>query len=124
MTEPVFTDPASPTPADAAAPAAASPSGSAGGPAWERSVIEKWMQDSLSEQRAARRWKYGLRLAWLLFFAALIWLGMDRTGSMHNSDVSRPHTAVVEIKGEIASGAEASAEAVISSMRSAFEDEG
>jgi protease-4 len=43
---------------------------------------------------------------------------------MHNTDVSRPHTAVVEIKGEIASGADASAEAVITSMRSAFEDEG
>jgi protease-4 len=82
------------------------------------------MQDSLTEQRAARRWKYGMRLAWLLFFAALIWLGMDRTGSMHNADVTRAHTAVVEIKGEIASGADASAEAVISSLRSAFEDPG
>ena len=82
------------------------------------------MHDSLAEQRAARRWKYGMRLAWLVFFAALIWLGMDRTGAIHNADVTRPHTAVVEIKGEIASGADASAEAVITSMRSAFEDEG
>ncbi len=126
MTEPVFTDPASPTPAqaDAAAQANETQSGAASGSAWERSFIEKWMQDSLAEQRAARRWKYGMRLAWLLFFAALIWLGMDRTGSMHNADVTHAHTAVVEIKGEIASGADASAEAVISSLRSAFEDEG
>ncbi len=126
MTEPVVTDPASPIPSQTgtAAPASDSTAGAANGSAWERSFIEKWMQDSLAEQRAARRWKYGMRLAWLLFFAALIWLGMDRTGSMHNADVSRPHTAVVEIKGEIASGAEASAEAVINSMRSAFEDEG
>ena len=126
MTEPVFTDPAAPAPApaDAAAPAAASQSGVASGPAWERSVIEKWMQDSLAEQRAARRWKYGMRLAWLLFFATLIWLGMDRSVGMHNTDVSRPHTAVVEIQGEIAPGADASAEAVITSLRSAFEDEG
>ena len=91
MTEPVFTDPAAPAPApaDAAAPAAASQSSVASGPAWERSVIEKWMQDSLAEQRAARRWKYGMRLAWLLFFATLIWLGMDRSVGMHNTDVSR-----------------------------------
>ena len=125
MTEPVFTDPAAPksTPADAVAQANDSQAGAAGS-AWERSCIEKWMQDSLTEQRAARRWKYGMRLAWLLFFAALIWLGMDRTGSMHNADVTRAHTAVVEIKGEIASGADASAEAVISSLRSAFEDPG
>ena len=126
MTEPVFTDPTAPAPApaDAAAPAAASQSSVASGPAWERSVIEKWMQDSLAEQRAARRWKYGMRLAWLLFFATLIWLGMDRSVGMHNTDVSRPHTAVVEIQGEIAPGADASAEAVITSLRSAFEDEG
>ena len=126
MTEPVFTDPAAPAPApaDAAAPAAASQSSVASGPAWERSVIEKWMQDSLAEQRAARRWKYGMRLAWLLFFATLIWLGMDRSVGMHNTDVSRPHTAVVEIQGEIAPGADASAEAVITYLRSAFEDEG
>ncbi len=126
MTEPVFTDPAAPTPvpAQAAAQASDNKPAAASGAAWERSFIEKWMHDSLAEQRAARRWKYGMRLAWLLFFAGLIWLGMDRSGSMHNTDVSRPHTAVVEIKGEIASGADASAEAVITSMRSAFEDEG
>jgi len=125
MTEPVFTDPAAPksTSADPLAQANDSQAGAAGS-AWERSFIEKWMQDSLTEQRAARRWKYGMRLAWLLFFAALIWLGMDRTGSMHNADVTRAHTAVVEIKGEITSGADASAEAVISSLRSAFEDPG
>jgi protease-4 len=34
------------------------------------------------------------------------------------------HTAVVEIKGEIASGADASAEFVVAAMKTAFEDEG
>ena len=125
MTEPVFTDPAAPKSTQEAPAAQANDSQpGAAGSAWERSFIEKWMQDSLTEQRTARRWKYGMRLAWLMFFAALIWLGMDRTGSMHNADVTRAHTAVVEIKGEIASGADASAEAVISSLRSAFEDQG
>src|SRR5574344_1242436 len=37
---------------------------------------------------------------------------------------SSPHTAVVEIKGEIASGADASAEFVNDAMRSALEDSG
>lgn len=87
-------------------------------------MIEQWMQASLAEQRSARRWKYGMRLTWLFVLGAIVWLGMDRSVGMHGSDIMRPHTAVVEIKGEIASGAEASAEAVISSMRSAFEDEG
>ena len=35
-----------------------------------------------------------------------------------------PHTAVVEIKGEIADGADASAEFVNAALKAAFEDEG
>jgi protease-4 len=59
----------------------------------------------------------------LIFLVALVWLGMDR-GGVHNADIARPHTAVVELQGEIASGGEVNAELVVSSMRSAFEDEG
>jgi protease-4 len=91
-------------------------------PHWERATLERLMMASLDEQRTARRWRNGIRLAWLVFLAALVWLGMERGTS--NADISLPHTAVVEIKGEIASGSEASAELVISSLRSAFEDEG
>ncbi|MDT8990917.1 S49 family peptidase [Curvibacter sp. APW13] len=91
-------------------------------PGWERDMLEKLAMASLVEQRQARRWRNGIRLAWLLFFVALVWLGMERGGSP--KDVSSPHTAVVEIKGEIASGAEASAETVVSALRSAFEDKG
>jgi len=110
---------------DPSAGAPAHPTAPAGSalPNWERSAIEKWMDASLAEQRSARRWKYGLRTAWLVFLVALVWLGVDR-GAVHNADISRPHTAVVEIKGEIASAGEANAEVVVSSMRSAFEDEG
>ena len=77
---------------------------------------------AIDEQRAARRWRNGVRLAWLVFLAALVWLGMDRSGT--SADVSKPHTAVVEIKGEIASGSEASAELIVAAMRGAFEDKG
>jgi len=124
MTEPVLNDPADPSQArpgaQAAGPAATPPASAV---PWERNVLEQWMQGQLAEQRVARRWKYGMRLAWLLFLAALVWLGMDRNG-MHSTDVSRPHTAMVEVKGEIASGGEASAEVIVSSLRNAFEDEG
>jgi protease IV len=51
-----------------------------------------------------------------------VWMGMER-GSP-TTDVTKPHTAVVEIKGEIASGSEASAELIVAAMRGAFEDEG
>ena len=90
--------------------------------AWERSVLEKLAFATLAEQRAARRWKTGLWLAWLAFFVILAWSALGNGPS--SSDVSSPHTAVVEIKGEIASGSDASAEAVVFAMRGAFEDEG
>ena len=91
-------------------------------PGWERSLLEKLALATLEEQRQARRWRNGIRLGWLVFLVLLVWFGMDR--STASTDISLPHTAVVKIEGEIASGAEASAEMVNASMRSAFEDKG
>src|SRR6478752_1629230 len=75
---------------------------------WERATLEKLAFASLNEQKAARRWKIGMRLAWLLFFIVVVGLGFSR--ATPTSAKSTPHTAVVEIKGEIAYGADASAE--------------
>lgn len=94
----------------------------ASGLAWERTTLEKIALASITEQRAARRWRNGIRLAWLVLFFVLIWMTMARNGPV--TDVSKPHTAVVEIKGEIASGGEASAELIVAAMRGAFEDTG
>ncbi len=85
-------------------------------------MLEKLAFASLAEQRAARRWRTFTRLAWLGFIIFMLWFGLTR--EMTTTSKSGPHTAVVDIKGEIASGAEASAEYVIASLRSAFEDEG
>jgi protease-4 len=76
----------------------------------------------VTEQRQARRWRNGIRLAWLAFLIGLVWVGVDRGGS--TADTSTPHTALVKIQGEIASGSEASAELIVSAMRGAFEDKG
>jgi protease-4 len=93
-----------------------------GEPGWERATLEKLAFAALNEQRAARRWKTFVRLAWLAFIIFVVWFGMHRSAA--NSSVSGPHTAVVEIKGEIAAGADASAEFVNAALRAAFEDEG
>ncbi len=91
-------------------------------PGWERATLEKLAFASLNEQKARRRWKTFVWLAWLAFFVFLAWTALGRTGV--SKDVSAPHTAVVEIKGEISSGAEASADLINASMRAAFEDAG
>ena len=91
-------------------------------PGWERATLEKLAFASLNEQKASRRWKTFVRLAWLVFLIALIWIGLHR--GTPATDATTPHTAVVEIKGEIAAGADASAEFVNAALRAAFEDAG
>jgi protease IV len=89
---------------------------------WERGALERLMFANLKEQRTQRRWRAFFRLAWLLFFVFIAWALLHRAAA--TSDVTGPHTAVVELKGEIASGADASAENVIAAMKTAFEDDG
>ena len=91
-------------------------------PGWERATLEKLAFASLNEQKASRRWKTFVRLAWLAFLIALVWLALHR--GTPTSDATVAHTAVVEIKGEIADGADASAEFVNAALKAAFEDDG
>ena len=116
MTDPL--DPENPSATKASVQAPSAVGGSVG---WERAALEKLAFAALEEQRTARRWRTFVRLAWLVFLVTLVWIGLHRGGP--SADTSTPHTALVEIKGEIASGAEASAEVVITAVRAAFEDE-
>jgi protease IV len=93
-------------------------------PDWERATLEKLAFAALNEQKATRRWKTFTRLAWLAFFIVMAWIVFGPSGSSTTSSASSTtHTAVVEIKGEIMSGGDASAEYVLSALKSAFEDE-
>jgi protease-4 len=76
----------------------------------------------LQEQQTARRWKLGMRLAWLGIFVVVLWQ-LFSFGSASTSP-SFPHTALVTIVGEISPDTEASAENVMSAMRTALEDPG
>ena len=89
---------------------------------WERETLEKLAFATLQEQQTARRWKNGLRLAWLLFAVVVFWMGWSYNAPTANP--STPHTAMVAIKGEIASEGDASAENIMAAMRSALEDSG
>jgi len=85
--------------------------------------MERLLFATLAEQRSARRWRTFVRLAWLGFFIVLFWMLLGR-GGPSSADKSLPHTAVIEVKGEIADGSDASAEFVVAAMRAAFEDSG
>ncbi len=92
-------------------------------PGWERVTLEKLAFAALREQEKARKWRNFVRLAWLLFLAAVVWLMFLPTPNMTGADISSEHTAVIEIRGEIASGGEVSSDSIIPAMRAAFEDD-
>lgn len=123
MTDPTRTEPEGFEPFERPpARAAVTPSPKDQPAGWERATLEKLAFAALNEQRAARRWKTFVRLAWLAFFIAIFWIAFSR--AQPAAVKSTAHTAVVEIKGEIAEGADASAEFITAAMKSAFEDEG
>lgn len=89
---------------------------------WERKTLEKLAFSMLEEQRLARRWKMFWRFVWLAVAGVAVWMGVAKTPSA--SAPTTPHTAMIEIKGEIGAGVDASALNILDSLRSAFEDEG
>lgn len=106
-------------PVAAAAAASAAPAASASFETLLRQVSVELLRD----RRRERRWKLVLRLAWFGLVLAVVWaLFTQRSG--HPNAPAGPHTALVEVRGEIAVDAEASAENLVSSIKNAFEDEG
>jgi len=108
--------------ADNAQPVQSASAQSSSSANWERQMLSDLVQANLKEQQAARRWKMGLRLAWLLLWVVVIWQIFSHNQTAAN--ITTPHTAIVNIKGEIADGADASAENVVAAMRAALEDTG
>jgi protease IV len=89
---------------------------------WERQTLEKLAFSLLEEQRLARRWKMFWRFVWLAAAGVAVWMGVAKTPSTSAS--TTPHTAMIEIRGEIGAGGDANAINILDSLRAAFEDEG
>ncbi|MBU6437956.1 MAG: S49 family peptidase [Betaproteobacteria bacterium] len=87
---------------------------------WERSVLERLAFATLDEQRRARRWRIFFRIAFVLLLAVIA-AGVWRP-SVDLQDVSGPHTALVELQGEIAADTLASADNINDALRAAFDD--
>ncbi|OGB71277.1 S49 family peptidase [Malikia spinosa] len=107
--------------AGSVSPPASSPQAPADA-SWERKTLERLAFAALEEQRTARRWKVRIRLLWLALFAVLLWMAYREMPD--SASISTPHTALIEIRGEIAADTEASSQFLLGSLRSAFEDKG
>jgi protease-4 len=89
---------------------------------WARKTLVDLAFANLKEQKSQRRWKLGMRLAWLLFLGFVVWQVFSFNSPAAHT--SFPHTALVTIEGEIGPDTEASAQNVMTSMRTALEDSG
>jgi protease IV len=105
-----------------AAPAAAVPAAAAARPLQLESSLERVARELLRQQRSDRRWRLFFRFAWLGLALAVAWAIFAQR--LQAPTTSSSHTALVEVRGEIASDTETSAEALVSALKSAFEDTG
>ncbi|HVJ60215.1 MAG TPA: S49 family peptidase, partial [Burkholderiaceae bacterium] len=99
---------------------AASVAAASATPAFE--ALQRVAHDLLRDRRSERRWRVFFRLAWLGVVLAVLWALLVARNNV--TAPSGPHTALVEVQGEIAADTDASAERIVSALRSAFEDKG
>jgi protease IV len=84
------------------------------------STLETVARALLKDRRSERRWRVFFRLAWMGIVLALLWALL--VARNHVTAPGGPHTALVEVRGEIAADSEASAERIVAALKNAFED--
>lgn len=94
---------------------------------WERDLVNRLAFASLNEQRRARKWGVFFRLLIILYLFVLLFIMNPDWQQLFSEETEeliggKQHTALVELNGLIASEADANAEDMISSLRSAFKD--
>lgn len=86
-----------------------------------QATLQKLLLLELRARRSERRWRLFKRLLVVLVLLAVVWAlkpeRLPKAGS-----TGQPHTAVIDIRGEIADGAEASAETLLPALRDALGD--
>jgi protease-4 len=85
-------------------------------------TLERLAGEFLRQQKSDRRWRIFFRFGWLLLATGLVVAAL--VARMPAASSSGPHTALVEVRGEIAADTEASAEALVGALKNAFEDRG
>jgi protease-4 len=109
-------------PQPAVAPPPPAPTLGAAPPA--RAALESSLEtvacELMRDRRSERRWRIFFRLAWLGLALALLWGLMVNRSQL--TATTGAHTALVEVRGEIAPDAEASAERIVAALKNAFEE--
>lgn len=94
----------------------------------EWQLLEKTLMASIVEQRRARRWSIFFKLltfGYIILVGALMAKGCSPNAKTGINDMNRaePHLAVIDVKGVINSGNEASSQLINKALKQAFENE-
>jgi len=87
---------------------------------WEKDVLTSIATEGIKEQKRSRRWGIFFKLLTFAYLIAI--LVVMNSGPSDNRLKGGKHTALVELKGVIAPGEDASADNVVTALRSAFKD--
>lgn len=88
----------------------------------QAALMQEMARVYLDEQRRQRRWRFFWRLVWLGVAGSFVWATWKSVPATHTPVT--PHTALVEVRGEIGAETAASADNLMTALRSAFEDAG
>lgn len=88
----------------------------------QNALLNQFARAYLDQQRREQRWRWFWRIVWLTVAATTIWATLQSVPSAKAP--SSPHTALVEIRGEIGAETESNADNLLAALRSAFEDAG
>lgn len=91
---------------------------------WEREVLEKVALAAITEQTRARRWGIFFKLLLFAYLFVLLVMMYDPFSERLKRGASGAHTAVVDVVGMIADGADADADIIIKGLRAAAESKG
>jgi len=89
---------------------------------WQADVISKLAFAAVNEQRRTRRWNIFFKAIFFIYFLVLFIMLYSSSDGSNNLGKAKEHTALVDVQGVIAAGAEASADNIIQGLRAAFEE--
>jgi protease-4 len=101
---------------------AVDPSASGNLPEANNVLLNQFARVYLEEQRKAARWRWFWRIVWIGVALVMVWATLENVPAAKAP--SSPHTALVEIRGEIGAETESNADNLLAALRSAFEDDG
>jgi len=85
----------------------------------ERGALERLLLANLQEQRRSRRWGLFFKALFFIWLFLMFFVWSARNGEKFSAG---PHTALIDLKGEIGGDRGASADDLISALDNAFDD--